>query len=163
MWVRIPLVPPKGSAAKRAVSGRRLRFLRWRATSSAEGQSRRANPVCPFRNSSSIWLERRTHNAMVVGSSPSCSTNYRIDCGVEQWLARQVHDLKVGGSNPSPATTSSTPLKTQSKRADSRERPASIRLRSSVWLEPPALNRFVVGSNPTGGTRNNPQTRSLCF
>lgn len=108
-------------------------------------------PPALFRDRSSIWLEHRTHNAPAVGSNPTGPTNYKIDRGVEQWLARQIHDLDVGGSNPPPATnhdcgiagevpvrahipvyggsnpppatTSSTPLKTQSKRADSRERP----------------------------------------
>ena len=84
--------------------------------------------------------------------------NYSRNAGWSSLVARQAHNLKAAGSNPAPATNflnlvgltdSNLPPHIAQARFTLRNQERKIQ-RSSV-VERSAVNRLVVGSNPTAG------------
>src|SRR5437588_8959012 len=99
-------------------------------------------PVCIYRIAFSICYERLR--------------NYFRNAGWSSLVARQAHNLKAAGSNPAPATKSILQIWKRLAARDSlgklysRRRAKNLIQRSSV-VERSAVNRLVVGSNPTAG------------
>ena len=89
--------------------------------------------------------------------------NYSQIAGWSRLVARQAHNLKVAGSNPAPATNflkkccvssfSFVPkLRLPCTNREARVCSASAKvIQSSSVVERSAVNRLVVGSNPTAG------------
>src|SRR5437763_6085264 len=91
-------------------------------------------PTCKSANSSSICF--------------GLPSRHNYPAGWSSLVARQAHNLKVAGSNPAPATNLLAAL---ARLAQISRRSPSATIQSSSVVERSAVNRLVVGSNPTSG------------
>ena len=85
--------------------------------------------------------------------------NYSQNAGWSSLVARQAHNLKAAGSNPAPATKSILQIWNRLAARDSlgklyARRPAKNLIQRSSVVERSAVNRLVVGSNPTAGAES---------
>jgi hypothetical protein len=106
-----------------------------------------ATPVRPFVLEESIFrfAQKGSHN-------------YFKTAGWSSLVARQAHNLKAAGSNPAPATKSILQIWKRLAARDSlaklyARRPAKNLIQRSSVVERSAVNRLVVGSNPTAGAK----------
>ncbi len=102
----------------------------------------------------------RSHRANTFSIAQRRYRNYSQSAGWSSLVARQAHNLKAAGSNPAPATnffnwsdSADWHLPPHIARARFTLRNRERKIQRSSVVERSAVNRLVVGSNPTAGAK----------